>query len=105
MNNRRGTSFSKGKAKNTKYTLRRLWSYLFKFRFLLIIAFILTILSNLFALLGPSITGLMMNEIAAGEGKVNFSNIFYYAFLLFLFYLLSSVLSLLISLIMIRISK
>ena len=105
MNNRRGTSFSKGKAKNTKYTLRRLWSYLFKFRFLLIIAFILTILSNLFALLGPSITGLMMNEIAAGEGKVNFSNISYYAFLLFLFYLLSSVLSLFISLIMIRISK
>lgn len=105
MNNRRGTSFSKGKAKNTKYTLRRLWSYLFKFRFLLVIALVLTILSNLFALLGPNITGKMMNEIAVGKGKIIFSNIYYYAFLLFIFYLLSSALSLIISLIMIRISK
>ena len=105
MNSRRGTSFSKGKAKNTKYTLRRLWSYLFKFRFLLVIALVLTILSNLFALLGPNITGKMMNEIAVGEGKIIFSNIYYYAFLLFIFYLLSSTLSLIISLIMIRISK
>ena len=52
MNRRRGVSFSKGKAKNKKYTLRRLGNYLFKFRLLLILALILTICSNILALLG-----------------------------------------------------
>ena len=75
MNGRRGTTFSKGKAKNAKYTLKKLWNYLYQFRVLLIISFILTILSNVLALLGPSITGKIMNEISAGKSNVNFKNI------------------------------
>ena len=77
MNGRRGTTFSKGKAKNAKYTLKKLWNYLYQFRVLLIISFILTILSNVLALLGPSITGKIMNEISAGKSNVNFKNIYY----------------------------
>ena len=105
MNGRRGTTFSKGKAKNAKYTLKRLWNYLYQFRVLLIISFILTVLSNVLALLGPSITGKIMNEIAAGKSNINFKNIYYYAVLLLIFYLLSNIISLMISFIMIRISK
>ena len=52
MNNRK-TTFSKGKAKNKRYTLKRLWDYLYKFRFLLIIAFLLNVVANVFALVGP----------------------------------------------------
>ena len=96
MNGRRGTTFSKGKAKNAKYTLKKLWNYLYQFRVLLIISFILTILSNVLALLGPSITGKIMNEISAGKSNVNFKNIYYYALLLLIFYLLSNIISLII---------
>ena len=78
MNRRRGVSFSKGTAKNKKYTFRRLWNYLFKFRVLLILSLILTICSNLLALLGPKLTGLIMDEIDKGAGNVDFNNIYYY---------------------------
>ncbi len=105
MNRRRGVSFSKGTAKNKKYTFRRLWNYLFKFRVLLIIALILTIGSNLLALLGPKLTGLIMDEIDKGAGKIDFNNIYYYALLMGLFYLTSSVFTFVISLLMTNISK
>lgn len=105
MNRRRGVSFSKGKAKNKKYTFRRLWNYLSKFRFLLVIALVLTIFSNVLALLGPELTGLMMDEIDKGEANINFGNIYYYASLMALFYLSSSLFSFVISLVMTNISK
>ena len=97
MNRRRGVSFSKGTAKNKKYTFRRLWNYLFKFRVLLILSLILTICSNLLALLGPKLTGLIMDEIDKGAGNVDFNNIYYYAMLMGLFYLTSSIFTFLIS--------
>ena len=105
MNRRRGVSFSKGKAKNKKYTFKRLWNYLFKFRFLLILALILTIASNIIALFGPKLTGLIMDEIDMGESNINFSNIYYYAGLMILFYLSSSIFTFVISLVMTNISK
>ena len=105
MNRRRGVSFSKGTAKNKKYTFRRLWNYLFKFRVLLILSLILTICSNLLALLGPKLTGLIMDEIDKGAGNVDFNNIYYYAMLMGLFYLTSSIFTFLISLLMTNISK
>ena len=105
MNRRRGVSFSKGTAKNKKYTFRRLWNYLFKFRVLLIIALILTICSNLLALLGPKVTGLIMDEIDKGAGNIGFGNIYYFAILMGLFYLTSSIFTFVISLLMTNISK
>lgn len=105
MNRRRGVTFSKGKAKDTKYTLKRLFDYLFKFRYLLIIAFILNILSNVLMLLGPKLTGNIMDVIEKGKGNVDFEKITYYAMLMGIFYISSSILSLFISLIMIKVSK
>ena len=105
MNRRRGVSFSKGTAKNKKYTFRRLWNYLFKFRVLLIIALVLTIGSNILALLGPKLTGLIMDEIDKGANNIDFNNIYYYALLMGLFYLTSSIFTFIISLLMTNISK
>lgn len=105
MNRRRGVSFSKGTAKNKKYTFKRLWNYLFKFRILLTIALVLTILSNLLQLLGPKLTGLIMDEIDLGAGNINFKNIYTLAAIMGIFYLISNILSFLISLLMINISK
>ena len=105
MNRRRGVSFSKGKVKNKKYTLKKLGHYLFKFRFLLILALLLNIIANVFLLFGPKLTGNMMDLIELGEGNIDFNKIFYYASLMIFFYISSSVLSLFISLIMIKVSK
>ena len=105
MNRRRGVSFSKGTAKNKKYTFRRLWNYLFKFRVLLIIALVLTIGSNILALLGPKLTGLIMDEIDKGANNIDFNNIYYYALLMGLVYLTSSIFTFIISLLMTNISK
>ena len=105
MNRRRGVSFSKGTAKNKKYTFRRLWNYLFKFRVLLIIALVLTIGSNILALLGPKLTGLIIDEIDKGANNIDFNNIYYYALLMGLFYLTSSIFTFIISLLMTNISK
>lgn len=105
MNRGRFVSFSKGKAKNKQYTLKRLWDYLFKFRLLLIIALLLTIISNLLQLLGPKLTGLIMDEIDLGAGNINFQNVYYIAVLMAIFYFVSNVFSFLISILMINISK
>ena len=105
MNRRRGVAFSKGTAKNRKYTLKRLWNYLSKFKYLLITALILTITSNILALLGPSLTGKIMDEIELGEGNINFRNIYYFAILMGIFYISSCILTYIISLVMITISK
>lgn len=103
--NKRGVSFTKGKAKNTKYTFKRLKDYLFKFRYLLILALILTIISNLLSLICPKITGEIMDLIELGEGKINLNKVYYYSFWMLVCYLMASFLSLILAKIMIRISK
>lgn len=105
MNNRK-TTFSKGKAKNKRYTLKRLWDYLHKFRFLLIIAFLLNVVANVFALVGPLFIGKAMDAIKnGGVGNVDFKIINHYALMLVIFYVLSALLSLFISLLMLKVSK
>ena len=105
MNNRK-TTFSKGKAKNKRYTLKRLWDYLYKFRFLLIIAFLLNVVANVFALVGPLFIGKAMDAIKnGGVRNVDFKIINHYALMLVIFYVLSALLSLFISLLMLKVSK
>lgn len=103
--NKRGVSFTKGKAKNTKYTFKRLKDYLFKFRYLLILALILTIISNLLSLICPKITGEIMDLIELGEGKINLNKVYCYSFWMLVCYLMASFSSLILAKIMIRISK
>lgn len=93
------------KPKNTKYALKRIADYLLKFKWWLIIALILTILSNAFSLLGPLLSGYAIGAIELGEGKVNFDEMYKYAILLIVFYILSSVFSYILALLMMRISK
>ena len=64
------------KPKNTKYALKRIADYLLKFKWWLIIALILTILSNVFSLLGPLLSGYAIGAIELGEGKVNFDEMY-----------------------------
>ena len=93
------------KPKDTKGTLLRLLTYMSDFKWILLLVLILSFVSNILALLGPSLAGKAINEAAAGKGKVNFDNVYYYAKRMLLFYLGSSVLSISISVIMMYVSR
>lgn len=87
------------KAKDPKKALRGLWSYLEYHKWLLFLAFVLTVSSNLFALVGPKLSGNAVDAIA-GTGMVQFDTVFYYVRLMILFYVVSSALSYGLSLLM-----
>ncbi len=105
MNKRRMDGRTFNKPKNRKYTLKRLGDYMNHFKWWLIFAFILTVLTNLFALIGPLLSGYAIGAISEGENLVRFKEVFKYAILLLMFYAISSILSFTLSLLMIKISK
>lgn len=88
-----------------KGVIIRLGGYLFQFRTLLFLAFIMSLSGNLLALVGPKLSGLAIDAIEPGAGKVDFSRVYYYAALMAAFFLLSSVLAYLLSVLMIHISQ
>lgn len=75
-----------------------------QYKWLLLVAFILTVGSNLLALIGPMLSGYAVDAIV-GVGKVQFEKVFYYAAWMVAFYLVSSLLSYWLSILMITISK
>lgn len=107
MNRRRQLGISDARAKNTKYVLKRLWDYLYSFKWLLLIAIILTILSNLFALIGPYLSGKAIDAIGLGDDKrgVDFEVIFTMVILMICFYVASALFSYCLSILMMTISK
>ena len=92
------------KEQSTKYILKRMSKYLYKYKFTIIISIILTIVSNIFALVGPMLSGYAIEVIEKGNGNIDFSKIFYYAFLMIVFYICSSILSYIISIMMVKIA-
>ena len=93
------------KPHDTKKTLKRLWVYLAQHKWLVLISLILTIGSNLLALVGPMLSGWAIDSIGTKAGAVNFEKVFYYCGLMGIFFLISSVLSYILSLIMINLSQ
>lgn len=85
--------------------LKKLWKYLYKFKWLLLLALVLTLSSNLLALVGPKLSGLAIDAIEPGPGAVIFENVFRYCLLMVIFYIFSSVFSYILSIIMIRLGK
>ena len=75
---------------NKKKILFRLWNYLYEYKLLLFLALFLTIISNLLALVSPRLSGLAVDAMVLGEGKVDFERVFYYSALMIAFYPLSS---------------
>lgn len=91
--------------KTKKHTLNRVMSYLLQHKLLIFFAVVLSIVSNLFALLGPRLSGFAIDSISLGKGAVNFERVFYYSALMIGFYILSSVLAYILSIIMLEVSK
>ena len=88
-----------------KNTLKRVMSYLFEYKLLMIIAIILSIGSNIFALIGPMLSGYAIDNISLGKGAVNFPKVYYYCGLMIIFYIVSSILAYILSVLMLEISK
>ncbi len=87
------------------YILPRLWKYLARYKWLLLLAVLLTMFSNLFALVGPLLSGYAIDAIGPGKGAVCFERVFFYAGWMVGFYALSSLLSYILSVLMIRLSQ
>lgn len=85
--------------------LKRLWHYMYGYKWLLILALTLTLISNLLALVGPMLSGFAIDAIEPGEGLVNFDKVMYYTGLMILFYVFSSFFSYLLALLMISLSQ
>ena len=85
--------------------LKRLWKYLGKNRFLLILALFLSISSSLLALYGPKLSGEALNAIDFGEGKVDFDTVIRCVILMAICYVCASLLSFLLNVVMIRLSR
>ena len=93
------------KPKNRKGTILRLGMYLMQYRYWVLLALALTIGSNLLALVGPMLSGYAIDAIDPGIGKVDFPRVFYYAGMMVIFYLFSSILSYILGVLMIYISR
>ena len=93
------------KPKNRKATILRLAIYMMQYKGILLLALVLTIGSNLLSLVGPMLSGYAIDAIEPGKGNVDFNRVFYYAGLMVLFYLVSSLLSYVLAVLMIHISR
>lgn len=99
------TGLPKPKVQNKKKVLLRLWKYLYRHKWMLLLALFLTVTSNLLALLGPMLSGLAIDAIGTTAGGVQFETVFYYCALMVVFYVVSSALSYGLSVLMVNLSQ
>lgn len=93
------------KPRNAKKTLARLGKYLLKSAPMLVLALSLSIAGNIFALIGPTLSGRAIDAVAGGKGQVDFETVFYYAKRMVLFYAVSAGLAYLVPQIVLRVSQ
>lgn len=93
------------KGKNRKAVLLRLGKYLLQHPYMTLGALILTIAGNTLALMGPKLSGNAIDAIGTKAGEADFEKVFYYCGLMILFYLLSSVFSYALSVLMVKLSQ
>ena len=86
-------------------TLRRLCVYLLQYKWLLLLALALTVGSNLFALIGPALCGRAIDLAEMGPGQVDLPAVERYALWMALFYVASAVMTYLLNVLMIVISR
>ncbi len=90
---------------NKSHVLLRLIRYISPFAPYLILGIVLTIASNALALVGPYLSGLAIGCIEPGIGKVKFEGLPVYLLLMAVFYVVSGVLSYILSKLMINTSR
>ncbi|HHW30195.1 MAG TPA: ABC transporter ATP-binding protein [Clostridiaceae bacterium] len=87
------------------YLMLRIWKYLYHYKWQLLMALILSVSSNLLALLGPILSGYAIDAIQPGKGAVEFPVVYRYCALMLLFYIVSAIMSYFLSITMIKLSR
>ena len=104
----KGTSaeeiYKNSRSINKKGTILRLSKYLMKYKYLMAAALFLSIVGNVFALIGPKLSGQAIDAIT-GTGQVDFKKVTHYCILMAIFYIASSVMSYILSVLMIHITQ
>ena len=95
----------KEKPKNTKGALLRLLRYMSPYRWQLILFCLCALLSNLLSLMGPKLAGHAISAADAGAGQVDFQLVLYYVTRMLTVYVLSVLLSFVVNLGMVRLSR
>ena len=90
---------------NTLTLLKRLWTYLGRNQLLLVLAVILAVTSSVLSLLGPKLSGAIINIIEQGKGHVNFDRIIQFALLLLICYTTAAILSYLLRVVIQQLSR
>ncbi|MDO5349945.1 MAG: ABC transporter ATP-binding protein [Lachnospiraceae bacterium] len=93
------------KPKDRKGTLLRLGQYLLQHQFSLLLALGMNLAGNLLALAGPMLSGRAVDAIGAGAGQVNFPKVFYFAGWMAACYLCSALLTYMLQVLMLTISR
>lgn len=93
------------KPRDIRSALKRILSYLARYRWALALLVLLTLLANLGNLLGPRLAGKAIHEAEAGIGNINFERVGYYALAMLIVYALSGLVSLSVNIAMMRISR
>ncbi len=91
--------------KESKRIMSRLWKYLYRYKWLGLLAAALSVSSNLLALVGPMLSGYAIDAIGIKAGMAQFDKVFYYCGLMVVFYIFSSILSYVLSILMINLSQ
>ncbi len=102
---RRGPSGATEKPKDRKKVLLRLWGYIYAHKWMALGAVLLTVASNLLALLGPYLSGQAIDAIGIAPGEADFPTVFLFCGLMIGFYALSAALSYVLSILMIHLSQ
>ena len=92
-----------GRMKKSAVIIRVL-KYLLDYKGLLVIAAALTVLSNFLALVAPELSGRAIDAIV-DVGNVNFNTVYLYAGLMIFFYAVSALLSYILAIVMINLSR
>lgn len=90
---------------NRKKTLFRLWNYIYEYKWSALAALLLSLTGNFLVLVGPMLSGYAIDAIAPGKGHVKFDAVFSNCFLMVIFYIISSLFSYILSVLMINLSQ
>ncbi len=88
-----------------KKTILRLVTYLGRYKFLLISAIVLTVMSNVLALIGPMLTGYAIDAIEPGPGSVIMEKVIFYCVLMILCYAASALLTYFMNVVVINLTQ
>ena len=88
----RGLGAKKERPKNAKGTTLRILKYVMNYRYVVLALLMLTLISNVGNLLGPTFAGKAIGA-AVGEGQVDFDTVAFYAGLMLTAYLFSNIMS------------